>query len=609
MVNLPCLHVTGHIPFASGANVHIRFFLHNAILHRKLAPTHRSMVDLPCLHVTGHIPFASGANVNIRFFLHNAILHRKLLPTHCSMVYFPCLHVTGHIPFASGANVNIRFFLHNAILHRKLLPTHCSMVYFPCLHVTGHIPFASGANVNIRFFLHNAILHRKLLPTHCSMVYFPCLHVTGHIPFARGANVHIPFRNDLRVPHLETVTACAPVIYLARPYTAPHRLFASGTNISETLAFPRCFDFICQQRHRLRRAALALLLAAHFCLPVCASFRSAVFSTLLCLRLGFLHLGGVLCFPFSFHAGPDISRRPHRPLPFVAVFPLAMSIFRPVCAHFCSVLLFGMLCLRLCVLHFGALLFSVAFSFRDGVPDTGDGTYFFFLPLPSSRLLPALQLPAVPLCWCFSGEWGTSSSCYRLGHHYKNDVAPATVEKRTLLASPCRRCISTGPMLYPNNLNTLYRPCVLVSTPRQNISFRPCAYCKHYTLASVRTSHKCDKMWLVGLHVLRWMHLPVSRPCMPCIATASASQRADECILCILSPHLCVSIDQPWMQKPALIHYILCIPFRLGISLAARSNLFERQQQQFPPYFCAFLKRCCRERSVHKQTMPVLDPR
>ena len=283
------------------------------------------------------------------------------------MVDLPCLHVTGYIPCASGANVHIRFVLHNAVLDRKLVPTHRSMVNLPCLHVTGHIPFASGANVNIRFFRHNAVLHRKLVPTHRSMVDLPCLHVTGHIPFASRANIHIPFRNDLRIPHLETVTTCTPVIYLARAYTAPHRLLASGTNILETLAFPR----------RLRRTALALLLAAHFCLPVCASFRSAVFSTLLCLRLGFLHLGGVLCFPFSFHAGPDISRRPHRPLPFVAVFPLAMSIFRPVCAHFCSVLLFGMLCLRLCVLHFGALLFSVAFSFRDGVPDTGDGTYFF----------------------------------------------------------------------------------------------------------------------------------------------------------------------------------------------------------------------------------------
>ena len=68
----------------------------------------------------------------------------------------------------------------------------------------------------------------------------------------------------------------------------------------------------------------------------------------------------------------------------------------------------------------------------------------FFLPLPSARLLPALQLPAVPLCWCFPGEWGTASSCYRLGHRYKNDVAPAKIQKRTLLALPCRGALEKG---------------------------------------------------------------------------------------------------------------------------------------------------------------------
>ena len=179
------------------------FLLHNAVLHRKLVPTDRSMVYLPRLHVTGHIPFASGANVNIRFLLHNAVLHRKLVPTDPSMVYLPCLQVTGHIPFASGANVNMRFFLHNAVLHRKLVPTHRSMVYLPRLHVTGQIPFASGANVNIRFLLHNAVLHRKLVPTDPSMVYLPCLHVTGHIPFASGANVNIRFFLHNAVLHLD----------------------------------------------------------------------------------------------------------------------------------------------------------------------------------------------------------------------------------------------------------------------------------------------------------------------------------------------------------------------------------------------------------------------
>ena len=37
------------------------FLFDNAVLDRKLLPTDPSMVYLPCLHVTGHIPFASGA--------------------------------------------------------------------------------------------------------------------------------------------------------------------------------------------------------------------------------------------------------------------------------------------------------------------------------------------------------------------------------------------------------------------------------------------------------------------------------------------------------------------------------------------------------------------
>ena len=74
------------------------------------------MVYFPHLDVTGHIPFANGANVNIRFLLHNAVPHSKLVSTDRSMVYLPRLYFTGHIPFASGANVNIRFFLHNAVL-------------------------------------------------------------------------------------------------------------------------------------------------------------------------------------------------------------------------------------------------------------------------------------------------------------------------------------------------------------------------------------------------------------------------------------------------------------------------------------------------------------
>ena len=85
----------------------------------------------------------------MRFFLHSAVLDRKLVPTHRSMAYLPCLHVTGHIPFARGANVNIRFFLHSAILHRKLVPTHRSNLSFLAAsqgHINGFLWASSAGN-------------------------------------------------------------------------------------------------------------------------------------------------------------------------------------------------------------------------------------------------------------------------------------------------------------------------------------------------------------------------------------------------------------------------------------------------------------------------------
>ena len=105
------------------------FLFHNAVLDRKLLPTDPSMVYLPCLHVTGHIPCASGANVNIRFLLHNAVPHRKLVSTDCSMVYLPCLHVTNHIPFASRANIHIPFRNDLRIPHLETVTTCAPVIY------------------------------------------------------------------------------------------------------------------------------------------------------------------------------------------------------------------------------------------------------------------------------------------------------------------------------------------------------------------------------------------------------------------------------------------------------------------------------------------------
>ena len=399
MVYFPCLHVTGHIPFASRATVNIRFFRHNAILHRKLVPTHRSMVYFPCFHVTGHIPFASRANVNIRFFRHNAILHGKLVPTDRSMVYFPCLHVTGHIPFASRANVNIRFFRHNAVLHGKLVPTHRSMVYFPCLHVTGHIPIASRANVNIRFFRHNASFTENGSHRPSDGLFALSSRHWPHSLCKRGKYKHTLSQRPARpIPgnayHMRAGDLPGPCVYCSSQTFGKRDKYIGNSCLSSLLCF------ICQQRHRLRRAAIVLLFAAPFCLPVCASFCSVVFSTLLRVRRGFLQLGDILVsFLFSFHAGsPDISRRLPAPLPSSGVVVFTTYTYRPFCSDFCSVLLSPMFCLRLCFLRLAALLFSSPFSFRDGIPDIGNGACRFFF-----RFLPGdFRLRCSDPLYCFA---------------------------------------------------------------------------------------------------------------------------------------------------------------------------------------------------------------
>ena len=243
----------------------------------------------------------------------------------------PCPDIASHTFSAKWTPVNDAFLFNNAILNRKVVPTDCSMVYLPCPDIASHISFANWTPVNYAFLFHNPILKRKLVPTDGSMVYLPCCDVTGHMPIAGGTNVVMLFRTGASFPDSEKVTACAAVIDLACSYSTAYRLIAMRTHVLENLAFGH----------------------------------------------------GFCCLHW-----------PHCCLPSVAVFPLAMYICSPFCGHFCSVLLFGMFCLRLCVLHLGALLFSIPFWH----PRHRRWRVLFFLPLPSSRLSPALQLPAVPLC-------------------------------------------------------------------------------------------------------------------------------------------------------------------------------------------------------------------
>ena len=212
------------------------------------------------------------------------------------------------------------FLADRTVLHIKSVPADCSMVDLPCPDIASHTFSAKWTPVNDAFLCHNAILNRQFVPTDCSMVYLPCCLVTGHMPIAGGTNVVILFRTGASFPDSEKVTACAAVIYLACSYGTAYRLIAMRAHVLENLA-----------------------LGHGFC---CLSW-------------------------------------PHRPRPFVAVVLLAMYLCRPLCGHFCSVLLSALFWLRLCFLPLGALLFPLPFSFRDGIPDIGDGACLFFFRCPS----------------------------------------------------------------------------------------------------------------------------------------------------------------------------------------------------------------------------------
>ena len=72
---------------------------------RRLAPTDRSMVYLPCLHVTGYNPFASRANVSIRFCNDLCVPDLEKV-TACASVIYPARAYTAlHRLLASGTNI------------------------------------------------------------------------------------------------------------------------------------------------------------------------------------------------------------------------------------------------------------------------------------------------------------------------------------------------------------------------------------------------------------------------------------------------------------------------------------------------------------------------
>ena len=192
------------------------------------------------------------------------------------------------------------------------------------------------------------------------------------------------------------------------PFFSAFASFASNVTVSVALPL-----FCCLQ-----------LLSA--CLSVLLSVPS---SSLRCFACGGASCSWAISwslFLFSFHAGsPDISRRLPGPLPSSGVVVFTTYTYRPFCSDFCSVLLSPMFCLWLCFLRLAALLFSSPFSFRDGIPDIGNGACRFFF-----RFLPGdFRLRCSDPLYCFADA------------SPGNDVIPAVLTDlvtiaRTMLCQP-----------------------------------------------------------------------------------------------------------------------------------------------------------------------------
>ena len=277
-----------HRPFDGLFALSSRHWPHSLCKRGKCKHTLSPSQRRPSQKTGSHRPFDGLFALSSRHWPHSLCKRGKRKHTFFPSQRRPSQKTASHRPFDGLFALSSRHRPHSLCKRGKCKHTLSPSQRRPSQKTASHRPFDGLFALSSRHWPHSlckrgkrkhTLFPSQRRPSQKTGSHRPCLDVTGHIPFASRANIHIPFRNDLRIPHLETVTTCAPVIYLARAYTAPHRLLASGTNILETLAFPRCLCSICQQRHRLCRAALALLFAAHFCLPVCASFCSAVFST------------------------------------------------------------------------------------------------------------------------------------------------------------------------------------------------------------------------------------------------------------------------------------------------------------------------------------------
>ena len=395
-----------------------------------------------------------------------------------------------------------------ALLHIKLVAAYAPMVYLPRFGVTWRFPIAKWAYVHVSFChcADTALLHIKSVAANAPMVYSPRSGVAYSLPVAKWAHVNISFVHYACVLHAKSVPASAAMIYLTCTHRARHGFTTVRTLVFAQLSFLRCFSFLCWHRCLVAGLGVFLLFSLQVWLP---------FSGLVCSIFAFLCSSlCVLCFGVVHVSFP---------LFFCARFPHLRT------GHFCFIVLSALCCLRLCLLR-RAVLFSLPFSFRDGSPDISDGTCLFlfrcfhryfrlrccdplhrFADAPAGNgAFPAVAADLVTITRTMLRQpWFKSGRC--LLHLADAASPPAPGFTRTIQThSTARAC----------------------SFPRPGRKFlfvlARLAHTTHMCV-SVRTSYKYDKMWLVALHVLPWMHLPVSKPCRPCIATAAAPRRVYEC--------------------------------------------------------------------------------
>ena len=558
-------------------------------------PSRRVMVDvnLPKRTAWPHNSLTHRARVGMapRLSADTALLHIKLVAAYAPMVYPPRFGVTWRLPIAKWAYVQVSFChcADTAFLHIKLVAAYAPMVYLPRFGVTWRFPIAKWAYVHVSFChcADTALLHIKSVAANAPMVYSPRSGVAYSLPVAKWAHVNISFVHYACVLHAKSVPASAAMIYLTCTHRARHGFPTVRTLVFAQLSFLRCFSFLCWHRCLVAGLGVFLLFRLQVWLPfpglVCSIF--AFLCSSLC----------VLCFcvvHVSF------------PLFFCARFPHLRT------GHFCFIVLSALCCLRLCLLRC-AVLFSLPFSFRDGSPGISNGTCLFLFrcfhryfrlrrcdPLhcfadapPGNGALPAVADLVTITRTMLRQPWFKSGRC--LLHLADAASPPAPGFTRTIQThSTARACSFPRPgrkflFVLARLAHTTHLCLFARLTNTIKCGLWPCMFCLECIfLFPSRAGHALPRLLRLGVSTNAFF--AYSRRICAFPSTSRECRRR----LCFIT-FFALSFVPVFRSQRAPIHFFTT----------------PEPQQQFPPYFCPFLKWCCREWPVHKQTIPVLDSR